>query len=92
MPLLLSSGQVVAALASAFVLAVTLNAPSYAEKRYAPVDPSWNTNNNKPGTPCHKQMSKVRKLEFDPRFDSTKAIREEWAREMAVARQMNCQL
>ena len=65
---------------------------SHAANNLGEVDSSWNTNNNKPGTPCFKQMAKVRKLEFDPRFETTKAIRVEWSREMDVARRMGCEL
>lgn len=65
-----------------------------AEERCYPskVDPSWNRNDNKVGTACYKQVQNVRKLEFDPRFDCSKEIRQRWQREMEVAKRMNCKL
>ncbi|MBT9455070.1 MAG: hypothetical protein IV097_00470 [Burkholderiaceae bacterium] len=56
------------------------------------MDPGANRNDNKPGTACHKQVAKVRKLEFDPRFDCTKSIRQQWQRESDIADKMGCNL
>lgn len=80
------------AAAAIFIAAVFSPAEGHAEKCYAPVDPKLNTNNNKPGTACYRQMVKVRKLEFDPRFDCTKSIRLAWVREMEIADRMGCKL
>ena len=82
----------VVAAAAVFIAAVVSPAEVHAEKCYAPVDPKLNINNNKPGTACYRQMVKVRKLEFDPRFDCTKSIRLEWVREMEIADRMGCKL
>lgn len=54
------------------------------------VDARYNTNDNKRGTACYRQVAKVRKLEFDPRFDCSKAIREAWQREFDIAAKMGC--
>lgn len=63
-----------------------------AEKCYngGKVDPSQRYNKNKVGTACHRQVEKVLNLEFDPRFDCTKAIREAWLKEYEVAKNMKC--
>lgn len=75
-------------------LAVLTSSPTFArdaEKCYpSNVDPSLNRNNNKPGTACHAQVRKVRKLEFDPQFDCSKAIRQQWEQEIAIAEKMKC--
>ncbi|WP_147411230.1 hypothetical protein [Pseudomonas cavernicola] len=56
------------------------------------IDQAWNTNDNKPGTACYEQVKKVRKLEFDPRFDCAKEIRQSWQREFDIADKMGCKL
>lgn len=56
------------------------------------IDPRWNVNENKPGSACHRQVEKVRKLEFDPRFECDKSIRQQWQREYQVAERMGCKL
>ncbi len=56
------------------------------------IDPKWNRNDNKPGTECYKQMQKVRKLEFSPEFNCSKAIRLRWEREIKIAEMMKCNL
>lgn len=56
------------------------------------VDQRWNTNDNKPGTACYEQVKKVRKLEFDPRFDCSMEIRRRWQLEFDIADKMNCKL
>lgn len=63
----------------------------HAEKCYEPLDPKTKPyNGNRVGTACHRQVAKVRKLEFDPRFDCTRAVRLEWVREVETARRMGC--
>jgi len=63
------------------------------EKCYpSQVDQSWNVNDNKRGTACYKQVQKVRALEFDPRFDCSKEIRQRWQREFDIADKMKCKL
>lgn len=63
-----------------------------AECKGEKIDPSWNRNDNKPGTACHRQVAKVRKLEFHPDFECNKSLRQEWARELKIAEQMGCVL
>jgi hypothetical protein len=64
-----------------------------SEKCYpTKIDPSWNRNDNKPGSACYKQMAKVRKLEFDPMFDCSSEIRKSWQRELEIAERMECKL
>lgn len=77
------------------VLIVTFANPSgkEIEKCYSSViDQNWNTNDNKYGTDCYKQVQKVRKLEFDLRFDCSKEIRLRWQREFDIADKMKCKL
>ena len=63
------------------------------EECYSPqIDQSWNVNDNKPGTACYIQVQKVRKLEFDPRFDCSIEIRQRWQREFDIADKMKCKL
>jgi hypothetical protein len=63
------------------------------EKCYpSQIDQSWNVNDNKRGTACYKQVQKVRKLEFDPRFDCSTEIRQRWQREFDIADKMKCKL
>jgi len=66
------------------VTAEALHAKDEKKEKCYPsqVDPSWNRNDNKPGTACHRQMTKVRKLEFDPKFDCSSEIREKWEQEL----------
>lgn len=63
-----------------------------AECKGEKLDPSWNRNDNKPGTACHRQVAKVRKLEFHPNFECDKNIRQQWEREFKVAEKMGCTL
>lgn len=74
-------------------IAVSLSSLAHAEERCytgGKVDASYNTNDNKRGTACYRQVAKVRKLEFDPRFDCTKSIRQAWQREFDIASKMGC--
>jgi hypothetical protein len=74
--------------------AVCISAIAKGQEKCYPqkVDPSWNRNDNKPGTACHKQVQKVRKLEFHPNFDCSKEIRQQWEREYDIAKRMKCTL
>lgn len=64
-----------------------------ADKCYpTKLDPSWNQNHNSKGSACHKQVTKVRKLEFDPRFDCSEMIRKKWQAEYDIAMKMKCNL
>jgi hypothetical protein len=75
----------------AAVMLATVTA-AFAECKGEKIDPSWNTNDNKPGSACHKQVATVRKLEFDPNFECDKQLRLKWQREYKVAEQMGCKL
>jgi hypothetical protein len=82
-----------AALLFIFVLMLFIGGAHAKEECHAaPIDPSWNRNDNKRGTACYRQMQEVRKLEFDPRFDCSKEIRQRWQREMNIAIKMRCKL
>lgn len=86
--------QAVAAAASPALPAAAVTQVGSAKEKCYPqtIDPSWNRNDNKPGTACHKQMQKVRKLEFDPNFDCSKEIRQQWQLELDIAEKMKCNL
>ena len=77
-----------------FVAAIVLatSTVAFGECKGEKIDSSWNTNDNKPGSACHKQVAVVRKLEFDPKFECDKQLRLKWQREYKVAEQMGCKL
>lgn len=75
------------------VLIVTFAKPSekkIEECHSSVIDQSWNANDNKYGADGYNQVQKVRKLEFDPRFDCSKEIRLRWQREIDIADKMKC--
>jgi hypothetical protein len=76
------------------IAAITLASATgaFGECKGEKIDPSWNRNDNKPGSACHKQVAVVRKLEFDPKFECDKQIRLKWQREFKIAEQMGCKL
>lgn len=73
-------------------IAIATVTTAFAECKGEKIDSSWNTNHNKPGSACHKQVAKVRKLEFDPNFECDKQLRQRWQREYSIAEQMGCKL
>ena len=78
--------------AAAFAALLLGQGIALAECKGEKIDPRWNTNDNKPGTACHRQVAKVRKLEFHPNFECDKSLRQQWEREYKLAERMGCTL
>jgi hypothetical protein len=52
----------------------------------------FTANNNPKGSECYKKVAQIRKLEADPRFDTTKSIRQDWQRKVEEASRLKCKL
>jgi hypothetical protein len=67
------------------------NAPNKSTKQQ-PQSDIFNANNNPKGTDCYRRVAYIRKLENDSRFDTNKAMRQEWQRKIDEADRLKCKL
>ena len=52
----------------------------------------FNANNNPKGTDCYRRVAYIRELENDARFDTNRAMRQEWQRQIDQADRLKCKL